>query len=70
MGFGLIGVYENVGYKLGEWRDVGWWQLRLREPAASPSRPLALAELQHQPGWDQLLARGEGTVRTRSMEHA
>jgi phosphinothricin acetyltransferase len=70
MGFERVGVYRSVGFKLGEWRDVGWWQLRLREPEISPSPPLALAELQQQPGWDQLLARGEGTVRGRSMEHA
>jgi L-amino acid N-acyltransferase YncA len=70
MGFEKLGVYRNVGFKFGEWRDVGWWQLRLRAPEASPVTPLALAELQQQPGWDQLLARGEGTVRVRSMEHA
>ena len=70
MGFEKLGVYRNVGFKFGEWRDVGWWQLQLRAPEASPVTPLALAELQQQPGWDQLLARGEGTVRVRSMEHA
>jgi phosphinothricin acetyltransferase len=70
MGFEKLGVYRNVGFKFGEWRDVGWWQLRLRAPEASPVTPRALAELQQQPGWDQLLARGEGTVRVRSMEHA
>lgn len=29
VGFSLIGVYREVGFKLGEWRDVGWWQLVL-----------------------------------------
>jgi len=28
-GFALVGVFEEVGYKLGAWRDVGWWQRRL-----------------------------------------
>ena len=35
-GFTPIGVYRNVGYKLGAWHDVGWWQkplCALREPA-------------------------------------
>ena len=22
------GVYRRIGWKVGEWRDVGWWQLR------------------------------------------
>lgn len=26
MGFTPIGVYKEVGWKLGGWRDVGWWQ--------------------------------------------
>ena len=30
-GFELIGVYQSIGFKLGVWRDVGWWQKPLRE---------------------------------------
>jgi phosphinothricin acetyltransferase len=30
MGFRAIGVFEQVGFKFGAWRDVGWWQKRLR----------------------------------------
>ena len=29
MGMVPIGVYKQVGYKLGAWHDVGWWQKRL-----------------------------------------
>jgi phosphinothricin acetyltransferase len=25
VGFRPVGVYRRVGYKLGAWRDVGWW---------------------------------------------
>lgn len=45
MGFRLIGVYRSVGYKLGAWRDVGWWQLALCEPPRSPAEPIAIGEL-------------------------
>jgi L-amino acid N-acyltransferase YncA len=31
-----VGVYRRVGYKLGEWRDVAWFELRLAEPATDP----------------------------------
>lgn len=37
-GFRPIGVYRNVGYKSGQWRDVGWWQLELAAPANPPRR--------------------------------
>ncbi len=26
MGFAHLGIYREVGWKMGEWRDVGWWQ--------------------------------------------
>jgi phosphinothricin acetyltransferase len=29
LGFTAVGVLEEVGHKLGAWRDVGWWQRRL-----------------------------------------
>jgi phosphinothricin acetyltransferase len=29
LGFEPVGVYRAIGYKAGEWRDVGWWQRRL-----------------------------------------
>ena len=33
IGFQPIGVYRNVGFKRGEWHDVGWWQRELQLPA-------------------------------------
>lgn len=26
MGFTPVGIYREVGFKLGRWHDVGWWQ--------------------------------------------
>lgn len=31
LGFKSVGVYRGVGFKLGAWRDVGWWGLRLQD---------------------------------------
>lgn len=30
VGFVALGVYRDVGFKQGQWRDVGWWQKTLR----------------------------------------
>jgi L-amino acid N-acyltransferase YncA len=38
-GFKQIGIYRHVGYKLGAWRDVGWWELALRDPPVNPGEP-------------------------------
>jgi L-amino acid N-acyltransferase YncA len=39
VGFTHIGVYPAVGYKLGRWLHVGWWQLDLRPPVSPPPEP-------------------------------
>ncbi len=39
LGFEPIGVYRRVGFKLGRWHDVGWWQKALRPPDARPTSP-------------------------------
>jgi phosphinothricin acetyltransferase len=45
-GFEPVGIYRKVGFKLGAWHDVGWWQLELasggEQPPPEPSPPLRL----------------------------
>ena len=44
-GFELVGVYREVGYKLGRWRDVGWWRRALHDAPGQPAEPIPFAEL-------------------------
>ena len=39
LGFVHLGVFRQVGYKRGQWHDVGWWQRLLREPPSNPVAP-------------------------------
>jgi L-amino acid N-acyltransferase YncA len=39
MGFERVGVYKNIGWKAGQWWDVGWWQLDMGAPAGEPQPP-------------------------------
>jgi phosphinothricin acetyltransferase len=45
MGFTPVGIYRKIGYKLGAWRDVGWWQLALLPEIESPPEPLTPAAM-------------------------
>jgi L-amino acid N-acyltransferase YncA len=45
MGFEPIGVYREVGYKLSQWRDVGWWARRLADPGNPPAEPIPFPAL-------------------------
>ena len=44
MGFTPVGIYQKVGYKLGSWHDVGWWQLPLGEYTNNPAPPSQMRE--------------------------
>jgi len=44
LGFRLLATYRSVGYKLGAWRDVGWWELGLGQGSA-PEAPRTPAEV-------------------------
>lgn len=33
LGFVPVGVYRRIGFKFGEWWDVGWWQKQLQPPS-------------------------------------
>lgn len=39
LGFIRLGVFRQVGYKRGQWHDVGWWQRSLTEPPLYPVTP-------------------------------
>jgi phosphinothricin acetyltransferase len=63
LGFVPVGIYRLVGYKLGAWHDVGWWQLPLRERAGEPAPPLTVGEARRCPEWETALGTGEALLR-------
>jgi phosphinothricin acetyltransferase len=58
MGFQRVGVYQAVGFKCGEWHDVGWWQLELQPLAARLEAPHMLEAAKASPNWQAALAAG------------
>lgn len=40
MGFIWFATYEQVGYKLGKWKNVGWWRKILNEFTMKPEAPI------------------------------
>ena len=64
MGFEPIGVYEDIGYKDGQWYDVEWMQRQLRPPADDPEPPVSLRELED--GLDEVLRLGVEEIEVDS----
>ncbi|GAB3942692.1 GNAT family N-acetyltransferase [Spirosoma harenae] len=42
MGFEPVGIYKNIGYKMGDWHSVAWFQLVLQPYAMNPTAPLSI----------------------------
>ena len=61
--FQSVGVYRAVGYKLGAWHDVGWWQLALHERAMPPEPPTDLGTVRASTAWNTTLETGVPFLR-------
>jgi L-amino acid N-acyltransferase YncA len=55
VGFEPLGVYREVGHKLGAWRDVGWWRLGLADDDQPPAEPLSFGQLRKMSVFNALL---------------
>jgi L-amino acid N-acyltransferase YncA len=58
VGFRLVGVYRGIGYKLGSWRDVAWYEAEVQPESESPSAPQPVSALLGSPGWQEAAACG------------
>jgi L-amino acid N-acyltransferase YncA len=71
MGFETVGIYRHIGFKCGEWHDVSWYQLSLREPTDYPQDPLDIEVVRAMPNWAAALgldrlSTAQMTLRTKN----
>jgi phosphinothricin acetyltransferase len=45
LGFRWFATFEKVGYKLGNWKNVGWWQLTINEYSSEPPPPVKFSDM-------------------------
>ncbi|EIL88102.1 N-acetyltransferase family protein [Rhodanobacter sp. 115] len=58
LGFAPAGVWRQCGWKLGQWWDVGVWQLTLQAPTPPPAPVRSFAALADDPALRHLLGLG------------
>ena len=44
-GFEYFATYEKIGYKLGKWKNVGWWKLSINDYGDEPEAPVKFSGL-------------------------
>ena len=57
-GFAPVGVYRTIGYKMGAWHDVGWYQVEIQPAVPNPPEPRSITELVDTPEWRNAVERG------------
>jgi phosphinothricin acetyltransferase len=55
VGFAHLCVYKDVGFKLGAWRDVGWWSLAISNIVGPPIEPIDFDKFRQGASFNQLL---------------
>jgi len=61
-GFKPIGVYQNVGYKFGNWHDVKWFQLKIQNYSNSPLTPKIIDEINNTPDFNAIIQKAEKMI--------
>ena len=61
-GFQYFTTYKKIGYKLGQWHDVGWWQYDVNSHVDDPKDPVKLPEVA-QSAIDDILARSSALLK-------
>jgi L-amino acid N-acyltransferase YncA len=62
-GFKPLAVYRGIGYKLGRWLDVGWWQLDLQPEIENPQEPVSFSLLRRSDSLAAAIAAAERLIR-------
>ena len=65
-GFTLVGVYRDIGHKMGAWHDVAWYQTTVQPASAQPSDPRPIGAIHGSPSWHDAVARGVALYAERA----
>ena len=59
MGFRKVAHFDAIGYKIGKWQSVGWWELNLNPNNKPPvSRLTTFSEIRETPQFQVAITKG------------
>ena len=65
LGFTPVGVYRDIGYKLGAWHDVVWLERALAPRVTDPANPRPLSEVRDSDAFRDALTSGLRAIELR-----
>jgi len=63
LGFKRVGIYHQVGYKIGKWHDVAWFERALAERVLDPREPVPFSTIAASPQVTSAFKRAEKFLR-------
>ena len=63
-GFQLVGIYHNVGYKLGKYHNAGWWELPIGNGQPPPDRITPVSDLYDTAIWHEAMKSGISKIHS------
>lgn len=69
VGFTLVGIYHKVGFKLGAWHDVAWFERPLAERIIDPPTPIAIEILADDPALAAAIATGQAVAKSKAWKN-
>ena len=57
MGFAEIALFDKIGYKLGNWHNLKFYEMYLREHPANPVPPVPITAVLNTVGFNDVIAR-------------
>jgi phosphinothricin acetyltransferase len=61
-GFKEIGVFENIGFKFEEWKDVRWLGLKIQEYPECPLKPKRVDEIKDTSEFKNIIKKAENII--------
>ena len=61
-GFEYLTTYKKIGYKLGQWHDVGWMQYEINPPKEDPADPIKFSQIDSSV-LEPILTRSSGLLK-------
>lgn len=58
LGFVKCAEYKNIGYKMGSWQTVGWWQLGLFDEKKEPGDIVPIEDVINSPLFSRVIQNG------------
>jgi len=62
-GFAPVGVYRRIGFKMGSWHDVGWYQAEIQPGTDAPAEPRPIRDFVGTAEFDEALNLGLAQYR-------